>query len=84
MQSEEDKSPGEGAESTIIVFRLAFTSLTNNVEQPAIQFQSEPTIRFKPEPATSSSRWTTASTAANVSIRAFVTFLTLTVLTYNV
>ena len=40
--------------------------LTNHVEQSA--------IRYKPEPATSSSRWVTTSTAAKVGIRALLTF----------
>jgi hypothetical protein len=54
-------------------FVLHSHPLTNHVEQSA--------IRYNPEPAT----WiTAASTAANVSIRALVTFTISTVLTYNV
>ena len=56
-------------------FVLHSHPLTNHVEQSA--------IRYKPEPATSSPRWITESTAANVSICALITFKILSVLTYN-
>ena len=83
MQSRRIKVLGREQSQPSSYFVLHSHPLTNHVEQPAIQFQSEPAIRFKSEPATSSPRWITASTAANVSIRALVTVTILTVLTYN-
>jgi len=78
MQSEVDKSTGEGAGSTIIVFRLAFTSPHKPCRTISNPVQAKTSnVKFKVEDSVNSSK-------REQAIRAFVTITILTALTYNV